>query len=133
MQSYSRCFKISYSSSKPGHSLFPQTDGNLAETVQPGFDILDNLCRQIFSIGEIVEIGKGFILQTEDVEAGFVSSDDLFIVVVAPSAILVCFGIPGLFSVIAIVRDEKANKLLHATIRRIVQSVDISRPLYSGF
>ncbi|MGJ0485563.1 MAG: hypothetical protein ACR65R_13695 [Methylomicrobium sp.] len=79
-----------------------QHSRNFPKTSQPRFDIVDDLCRNIVRLGQIVEVGQRFILQPENIQAGFVAGQDLLIGKFAPAAfgvVLVVLGFGALMAV----------------------------------
>ena len=60
--------------------------GNQAKLLESGFKIVKDLPRQFSRCRQVIRILQRVILEPEDVEAGFVASDQIGIVVAAPAA-----------------------------------------------
>jgi hypothetical protein len=57
---------------------------NLAKTIEVRLQVLNDLFRQLVRLGQIVGIGKAFVPQPENIEAGFIAGDQIVIGVSAP-------------------------------------------------
>ncbi len=59
---------------------------DLLKTLDTSFQVFDDLFGKYIRIREVVQIGQAFVSDQEDVQAGFVTGDDVFIGKFAPSA-----------------------------------------------
>jgi hypothetical protein len=86
-----------------------------AEVLESGFKVFGDVFGEVFGIGEIVEVGKALVFEPGDVEAGFIAGDELGVGEPAPAAVGALFGVPGLFTGVAvgwlIARDEVGQVL----------------------
>ena len=67
------------------------------EAVEAGFEVFDDFFCQHIGVGEVVEVGKAFVFDPEDVQTGFVSGNQFFIGIGPPSAFGVVLA-PGRFA-----------------------------------
>jgi hypothetical protein len=69
---------------------------DLLKTLDTCFEVFDDLFSKHIRIGEVVQICQAFVSDPEDVQAGFVTGDDVFIGEFSPSAVGIVFR-PGSF------------------------------------
>ena len=72
-------------------SLF-QLRFQLLKALQRALEVFDDFIGQHVGRGQAVQIGKGFILDPEDIEAGLVPCEDIGNIKFAPAAIRVIFA-----------------------------------------
>lgn len=73
---------------------FPQRFHQFLKAIHRRLQILNDIRSEDIGIGEAVQVGQGFVLDPEDVEAGLVALEDLVHGEFAPAAIVVFLG-PG--------------------------------------
>ena len=71
-----------------------QSIGDSAEAVQAGFQILDDLGRQIVRLRQIVQIGQALVLEPENIQAGLVAGQNLLDVEFSPAPFRVFDFVP---------------------------------------
>jgi len=74
------------------------------EDVQAGFDVFDDFLGEVFGVREVVEVGEPAVFEPEEVEAGFVASDDFGVGEFAPAAVGVFVSVLGFFAYVAVGR-----------------------------
>ena len=81
--------------------LLPQRFHQFLKAIHRGLQVFYDIRSQHIWIGEAVEVCQGFVLDPEEVEAGFVPLEDLVGGEFAPAAVGVGFG-PGFVAVVAV-------------------------------
>ena len=84
---------------------------NIAKTVQPRLQVVDDLQCQFIRLGQIVQIGKALVFQPENIQAGFVTRDDLLVIEFSPAAFRILLA-PGFLPLMAVERVVTADELL---------------------
>jgi len=64
---------------------------DLLKTLNTCFKVFDDLFSKYIRIGEVVQVCQAFVSDPEDVQAGFVPGDDVFIGNFTPSAVGIVF------------------------------------------
>lgn len=84
---------------------------NSSKALHRLFKVLKNFCGEHVGVGQIVEISEGFVLDPENIEAGFVAGQD-FVDAVAAEAAFRILRRPGFAAFVPILRmiaDEKLS------------------------
>ena len=64
----------------------------LLKALQCALEVFDDIVSQHVGRGQVVQIGKGLVLDPEDIEAGLVPREDVGNIEFAPAAIRVIFA-----------------------------------------
>ena len=83
----------------------------LLKALQRALEVFDDFVSQHVGRGQAVQIGKGFILDPEDIEAGLVPRKDVGNIEFAPAAIWVIFA-PRFGAFVPILRMITGDEIL---------------------
>ena len=73
-----------------------------SEAVQAGFEVIDDLFREVRGFRQVVEVGEAVVLEPEEVQAGLVPGDEFFIGELPPTAVGVLLGVPRFLALEAV-------------------------------
>ena len=94
---------------------FPQRFHQFLKAIHRRLQILNDIRSEDIGIGEAVQVGQGFVLDPEDVEAGLVALEDLVHGEFAPAAVGIGFR-PGFVAVMAVFGVIAADEVLQVDI-----------------
>jgi hypothetical protein len=130
----------------PLHFLFPiDSHHDLFETFHRRLEVLDDVIGQEVRVRQIAEVGKTFILDPGNIEAGLVAVDNFLIRKLAPAAFGIALRVPGLFSFFPVGRVITLDKILEvfklqrrflegmADVGPVIVYPDLTRPVLRSF
>jgi hypothetical protein len=90
---------------------------NLAKAFQRRLDIFHNIAGEHIRVGQIVEVGQTFVLDSAYIQAGLVPADDLLIGKLAPAAFRVGFRVPSFVAFVPVDRVVTIDELFQVALR----------------
>ena len=78
--------------------LFSKGSEDGTEIFESGFDVLDDVLREVFRVGQVVEVGEAAVFEPKEVEAGFVAGVDFLAAEFPPATFGVLLQVPGFFA-----------------------------------
>lgn len=100
----------------PQSALFLlQTGQHTPKALQSGFQILDDVLRNIVRLRKVIQITQGFIPQPEDVQAGLIPLKDVVEGITPPPTIRVVLA-PGFFPLVAFARFVALDEFLKVLV-----------------
>jgi hypothetical protein len=85
-----------------GHDLF--------KALHPGFEIFNNLQRQFVRIGQIFQVCQAVVFEPKDVEAGFISGNNIVIPIFPPASLGIVFS-PGFLTLMPVFGMAKKRRV----------------------